>query len=171
MLSHLLKKIEFFAKFGLEQLKKTKNLALKMLLEKLFPESSSYESDDIGFKIAPLFNAAGRLEDAKVAVELLLSNDKSEIEKIIEKLLLLNEERKDLQNSIVDEIDKELESVDMKETFVIVNASEKFHHGVLGIVASKIVDKHYRPTIVIQIKKEEGVATGSCRSIDGFNNS
>lgn len=165
----LVEENRIFAKFGLEQLKKTENLGLKMLLGKLFPESSSYESDDIGFKIAPLFNAAGRLEDAKVVVELLLSNDKSKIEKIIEKLLLLNEERKDLQNSIVDEIDKELETVDMNKTFVIVNASEKFHHGVLGIVASKIVDKHYRPTIVMEIKKEEGIATGSCRSIDGFN--
>ena len=57
----------------------------------------------------------------------------------------------------------------MNENFVVVNASEKFHHGVLGIVASKIVDIYYRPTIVMEIKKEEGVATGSCRSIDGFN--
>ena len=165
----LVEENRIFAKFGLEQLKKTKNLGLKMLLEKLFSESNSYESDDIGFKIAPLFNAAGRLEDAKVVVELLLSNDKSEIEKIIEKLLLLNEERKKLQNNIVEEINKELETIDMEKTFVIVNASEKFHHGVLGIVASKIVDKHYRPAIVMQIKKEEGIATGSCRSIDGFN--
>lgn len=165
----LVEENRIFAKFGLEQLKKTKNLGLKMLLEKLFSENNSYESDDVGFKIAPLFNAAGRLEDAKTVVELLLSNDKGEIEKIIEKLLLLNEERKELQNNIVEEINKELETVDMEKTFVIVNASEKFHHGVLGIVASKIVDKHYRPTIVMQIKKEEGVATGSCRSIDGFN--
>ena len=165
----LVEENRIFAKFGLEQLKKTKNLGLKTLLKKLFPESNSYESDDIGFKIAPLFNVAGRLEDAKIVVELLLSNDKIEIEKIIEKLLLLNEQRKELQNNIVEEINKELEEVDMNENFVVVNASEKFHHGVLGIVASKIVDIYYRPTIVMEIKKEEGVATGSCRSIDGFN--
>lgn len=165
----LVEENRIFAKFGLEQLKKTKNLGLKTLLKKLFPESNSYESDDIGFKIAPLFNVAGRLEDAKIVVELLLSNDKIEIEKTIEKLLLLNEQRKELQNNIVEEINKELEKVDMNENFIVVNASEKFHHGVLGIVASKIVDIYYRPTIVMEIKKEEGVATGSCRSIDGFN--
>ena len=165
----LVEENRIFAKFGLEQLKKTKNLGLKTLLKKLFPESNSYESDDIGFKIAPLFNVAGRLEDAKIVVELLLSNDKIEIEKTIEKLLLLNEQRKELQNNIVEEINKELEEVDMNENFIVVNASEKFHHGVLGIVASKIVDIYYRPTIVMEIKKEEGVATGSCRSIDGFN--
>ena len=165
----LVEENRIFAKFGLEQLKKTKNLGLKTLLKKLFPESNSYESDDIGFKIAPLFNAAGRLEDAKIVVELLLSNDKIEIEKTIEKLLLLNEQRKELQNNIVEEINKELEEVDMNENFIVVNASEKFHHGVLGIVASKIVDTYYRPTIIMEIKEEEGVATGSCRSIDGFN--
>lgn len=165
----LVEENRIFAKFGLEQLKKTKNLGLKTLLKKLFPESNSYESDDIGFKIAPLFNAAGRLEDAKIVVELLLSNDKIEIEKTIEKLLLLNEQRKELQNNIVKEINKELEEVDMNENFIVVNASEKFHHGVLGIVASKIVDTYYRPTIIMEIREEEGVATGSCRSIDGFN--
>lgn len=165
----LVEENRIFAKFGLEQLKKTKNLGLKTLLKKLFPESNSYESDDIGFKIAPLFNAAGRLEDAKIVVELLLSNDKIEIEKTIEKLFLLNEQRKELQNNIVEEINKELEEVDMNENFIVVNASEKFHHGVLGIVASKIVDTYYRPTIIMEIKEEEGVATGSCRSIDGFN--
>lgn len=165
----LVEENRIFAKFGLEQLKKTKNLGLKTLLKKLFPESNSYESDDIGFKIAPLFNAAGRLEDAKIVVELLLSNDKIEIEKTIEKLLLLNEQRKELQNNIVEEINKELEEIDMNENFIVVNASEKFHHGVLGIVASKIVDTYYRPTIIMEIKEEEGVATGSCRSIDGFN--
>ena len=165
----LVEENRIFAKFGLEQLKKTKNLGLKTLLKKLFPESNFYESDDIGFKIAPLFNAAGRLEDAKIVVELLLSNDKIEIEKTIEKLLLLNEQRKELQNNIVEEINKELKEVDMNENFVVVNASEKFHHGVLGIVASKIVDTYYRPTIIMEIKEEEGVATGSCRSIDGFN--
>ena len=165
----LVEENRIFAKFGLEQLKKTKNLGLKMLLEKLFSENNSYESDDVGFKIAPLFNAAGRLEDAKTVVELLLSNDKIEIEKTIEKLLLLNEQRKELQNNIVEEINKELEEVDMNENFIVVNASEKFHHGVLGIVASKIVDTYYRPTIIMEIREEEGVATGSCRSIDGFN--
>ena len=167
----LVEENRIFTKFGLVQLAKTKNLGLKVLLEKLFPDKTdgNFESDDVGFKIAPLFNAAGRLEDAKIVMELLLSEDKKEIEGIVEKLISLNEKRKEMQNEIAKKIDEKLEDKNIEDIHVIVDASPEYHHGVLGIVASKIVDKYYRPTIVMEIKEDEGVAVGSCRSIDGFN--
>lgn len=167
----LVEENRIFTKFGLVQLAKTKNLGLKVLLEKLFPDKTdgNFESDDVGFKIAPLFNAAGRLEDAKIVMELLLSEDGEEIESIVEKLISLNEKRKEMQNEIAKKIEEKLEDKNVEDIYVIVDASPDYHHGVLGIVASKIVDKYYRPTIVMEIKEDEGVAVGSCRSIEGFN--
>lgn len=167
----LVEENRIFTKFGLVQLARTKNLGLKVLLEKLFPDKTdgNFESDDVGFKIAPLFNAAGRLEDAKIVMELLLSEDREEIEGIVEKLISLNEKRKEMQNEIAKKIEEKLEDKNVEDIHVIVDASPEYHHGVLGIVASKIVDKYYRPTIVMEIKEDEGVAVGSCRSIDGFN--
>ena len=167
----LVEENRIFTKFGLIQLARTKNMGLKVLLEKLFPDKTdgNFESDDVGFKIAPLFNAAGRLEDAKIVMELLLSEDKEEIESIVEKLISLNEKRKEMQNGIAKKIEEKLEDKNVEDIHVIVDASPEYHHGVLGIVASKIVDKYYRPTIVMEIKEDEGVAVGSCRSIDGFN--
>ena len=167
----LVEENRIFTKFGRIQFARTKNLGLKVLLEKLFPDKidGNFESDDVGFKIAPLFNAAGRLEDAKIVMELLLSEDKEEIEGIVEKLISLNEKRKEMQNEIVKKIEEKLEDKNVEDIYVIVDASPEYHHGVLGIVASKIVDKYYRPTIVMEIKEDEGVAVGSCRSIDGFN--
>ena len=167
----LVEENRIFTKFGLVQLARTKNLGLKVLLEKLFPDKTdgNFESDDVGFKIAPLFNAAGRLEDAKIVMELLLSEDKEEIEGIVEKLISLNEKRKEMQNEIAKKIEEKLGDKNVEDIYVIVDASPEYHHGVLGIVASKIVDKYYRPTIVMEIKEDEGVAVGSCRSIDGFN--
>lgn len=167
----LVEENRIFTKFGLVQLARTKNLGLKVLLEKLFPDKldGNFESDDVGFKIAPLFNAAGRLEDAKIVMELLLSEDREEIEGIVEKLISLNEKRKEMQNEIAKKIEEKLGDKNVENIHVIVDASPEYHHGVLGIVASKIVDKYYRPTIVMEIKEDEGVAVGSCRSIDGFN--
>ena len=167
----LVEENRIFTKFGLVQLARTKNLGLKVLLEKLFPDKTdgNFESDDVGFKIAPLFNATGRLEDAKIVMELLLSEDRGEIESIVEKLISLNEKRKEMQNEIAKKIEEKLEDKNVEDIHVIVDASPEYHHGVLGIVASKIVDKYYRPTIVMEIKEDEGTAVGSCRSIDGFN--
>lgn len=167
----LVEENRIFTKFGLVQLARTKNLGLKVLLEKLFPDKTdgNFESDDVGFKIAPLFNAAGRLEDAKIVMELLLSEDRDEIESIVEKLISLNEKRKEMQNEIAKKIEEKLEDKNVEDIYVIVDTSPEYHHGVLGIVASKIVDKYYRPTIVMEIKENEGIAVGSCRSIDGFN--
>ncbi len=123
-------------KRGLEQLRKTKWNGLNTLLRKIFPDfrEREYDTYDVGFIIAPIFNAAGRLEDAKMGVELFTSSD----------------------NKIFDKN-------------IIVVAHERFHHGVIGIVASKIVDRYYKPTVIMEIKKNEGIATASCRSIEGFN--
>ena len=164
-----------FTKFGLEQLLCTKHKGLKFLLYKLFSsnqqdiEKTEYTTYDVGFIIAPLFNAAGRLTDAKMVVKLLISDNDREIEIIVKELINKNFERKELQNEIVEKVEKHIEESDLKEDYVIVDYSPEYHHGVIGIAASKIVDKYYKPAIIIEVKEDEGIAVGSCRSIGNFN--
>ena len=158
-------------KRGLEQLKRTKWNGLKTLLRKIFPDfrEREYDTYDVGFIIAPVFNAAGRLEDAKMGVELFTSEDNKICDELSYTLLEKNNERKNIQSDIYDIVVDEVEEKKLYEKNIIVVAHEKFHHGVIGIVASKIVDRYYKPTVIMEIKKNEGIATASCRSIEGFN--
>ena len=172
----LVEENRILTKFGLEQLSRSKNKGLRFLLYKLFStqnsdfnEKTEYSSYDVGFIIAPVFNAAGRLKDAKMVVKLLISDNDREIEIIVKELINKNFERKELQDEIVKKVEKHIEESDLKEDYVIVDYSPEYHHGVIGIAASKIVDKYYKPAIIIEVKEDEGIAVGSCRSIGNFN--
>lgn len=158
-------------KRGLEQLRKTKWNGLNTLLRKIFPDfrEREYDTYDVGFIIAPIFNAAGRLEDAKMGVELFTSSDNKICDELSYTLTEKNSERKNIQSDIYDIVVDEIEEKKLSEKNIIVVAHEKFHHGVIGIVASKIVDRYYKPAVIMEIKKNEGIATASCRSIEGFN--
>lgn len=158
-------------KRGLEILKKTKWNGLQNLIRKLFPDfrEKTYDTYDIGFIIAPVFNAAGRLEDAKMGVELFTSDDNKICDQTSYKLMEKNSERKTLQSDIYDSAIEEIEEKKLYNKNVIVVAKENFHHGVIGIVASKVIDVYYKPAIIMEIKKDRGIATASCRSIEGFN--
>lgn len=160
-----------FVKRGLETIKKTKWTGLKALIRKLFPNfrEKTYDTYDIGFIIAPVFNAAGRLEDAKMGVDLLTSDSNKVCDETSYKLMEKNSERKNIQADIYEAAINEIEAKKLYEKNVIVVAKEHFHHGVIGIVASKIIDVYYKPSIVMEIKKDKGIATASCRSIEGFN--
>lgn len=158
-------------KKGLEQLRKTKWNGLNTLLRKIFPDfrEREYDTYDVGFIIAPIFNAAGRLEDAKMGVELFTSSDNKICDEMSYTLMEKNSERKKIQTEIFDCVVDEIERDKLFEKNVIVVARENFHHGVIGIVASKVIDVYYKPAIIMEIKKNEGIATASCRSIEGFN--
>ncbi len=158
-------------RLGLKQLNKTKWTGLIFLLRKLYEDykNKKFDTYDIGFIIAPIFNAAGRLEDAKKSVELFINEDNKNCDIISYELMNQNEERKSVQNKIHEEVLREIEENNLDEKGIIIVGKEKFHHGVIGIVASKIVDKHYKPTIVMEIKREEGIGVASCRSIEGFS--
>lgn len=158
-------------KRGLEQLKKTKWNGLKTLLRKIFPDfrEKEYDTYDIGFIIAPVFNAAGRLEDAKMGVELFTSDDNKICDEMSYTLMEKNAERKEIQSDIFECAVNEIEKNKLYEKNVIIVAEKNFHHGVIGIVASKIVDRYYKPAIIMEIKEDEGIAVASCRSIEGFN--
>lgn len=160
-----------FVKKGLEILKKTKWNGLKTLIRKLFPdfETKIYDTYDIGFIIAPVFNAVGRLEDAKMAVELFISDDNKICDEVSYNLIQKNLERKNIQQEIFENSIKIIEENKLYQKNSIILARENFHHGVIGIVASKIIEIYYKPTIIMEIKKNEGFATASCRSIEKFN--
>ena len=173
----LLSENRILTRFGLEKLPFTKNRGLAFLLYKLFNSGenkgnnpkSEYSTYDVGFIIAPVFNAAGRLKDAKMVVKLLTSDNNREIEIIVKELINKNFERKELQSRIVEMIERNIEKNKINEDFVIIDYSPEYHHGIIGIAASKIVDTYYKPVIIMEVKEDEGIAVGSCRSIEGFN--
>lgn len=158
-------------KRGLELLKSSKWQGLNMLMKRLFenPIDKKFDTYDVGFIIAPIFNAAGRLEDAKMAVELFVSNCHITCDKLIYELINKNSERKEIQEEILKKAIDKIENEKLDKNSVIVVAEKKFHHGVIGIVASKILDRYYKPTIIMEIKPLEGIATASCRSTEAFN--
>lgn len=167
----LLKENRIFVKEGLEYLRRSKWHGINMLIKKIFEdyETRKFNTYDIGFIIAPIFNAAGRLEDAKRAVELFIERDHRVCSTIISELLSKNSERKEIQEDIFQKAVEKIENEKLYKNAVLIVGEEGFHHGVIGIVASKILDRYYKPTIIMEIKKDEGIATASCRSIEGFN--
>lgn len=159
-------------KNGLKALESTKLPSLRSLLKVLFFEnfdSKIYTPYDIGFIIAPIFNAAGRIEDAKTSVEFLISNDHTKYIPMIDSLIENNKKRKNLQDEILKDALLIIENKKLSNKNIILVGKTSFHHGVIGIVASKILDIYYKPTIILEINNESGIAKGSCRSTESFN--
>jgi len=149
---------------GLKDLPKAHNYGLKALMEAAdcTGEMTSY---DIGFRIAPRINAAGRMDAARHIVELFETNDFDEARGLAEMLNSRNRERQKVQQEITQLAFTETENIADKN-FIVV-AGENWHRGVIGLAASRIADKLYRPTVVLSI--ENGYAHGSARSIAGYH--
>ncbi|SFA69256.1 single-stranded-DNA-specific exonuclease [Lentibacillus halodurans] len=155
-----------FAYYGLKSVSATNNPGLNAL-KKVCGITGNVSEEDIGFSIGPRLNAVGRLQDADLAVQLLLSNDKDEAEQIAEMVQSINQERQKIVSDIVKEAEEMAEPAD--DQGVIVVAKEGWNQGVLGIVASNLVRKYDRPAIVLSILPEEGIMKGSARSIPAFD--
>ncbi|WP_175072912.1 single-stranded-DNA-specific exonuclease RecJ [Terribacillus sp. AE2B 122] len=126
--------------------------------------------EDIGFKIGPRINAVGRLQDANLAVELLLAASYEEAAEMAEEIQSLNTERQNIVAKIAKEAEAMVrEQSEEDSSHVIIVAKEGWNEGVLGIVASKLVRTFDRPAIVLAIHPEKGTAKGSARSIDAFD--
>src|SRR5690625_250282 len=141
------------AYYGLQKLTTTTNPGLKALKEICKIEGNVSE-ENVGFMLGPRINAVGRLEDAQLAVELLMAEDQIEAEEIAMMIESINDERRQIVRDIV----KEVEQMDLfnEETGIIIVAKEGWNEGVLGIVASQLVRKYDRPAIVLTIKPETG---------------
>ena len=149
---------------GLRDLPKTKNWGLKALME-VADCRSDMTSYDIGFRIAPRINAAGRMEVAKHVVDLLECEDFNEARRLANLLDSRNRERQKMQQQITELA--LLETDKLSETKFVVVSGEGWHRGVIGLAASRIAERVYRPTIVLSC--ENGVAHGSARGIPNFH--
>jgi len=153
------------AKLGMKLVEVTKNIGLKSLLR-----ASGYKevcSTSISFGIAPRINACGRIGRQEEALKLFLTNDYEEARCITDELNDFNKERQETEKNILMEALQKIEQENMKNNNTIVVAGEGWHHGVIGIVASKITEMYYKPSILLSI--ENDIAKGSGRSIEGFD--
>ncbi len=131
--------------------------------------NKKYSSTDIAFQLCPRINAMGRMGDAARAVEFLINKNADECKFMCSQLNLENSNRQQTEKDIFDSIEKQIaQNPHLISDRVIVIAGDGYHFGVIGIVASRIVDKYGKPAIIIGID-ENGVAHGSARSVDGFN--
>ena len=152
---------------GLKKLKTNPNNGLKALLE-TYAEKPEYSVSDVVFFIGPRINAAGRIADAKDSVRLMTSDDYTKAKEIAELVNQHNTERRlfdsDITLQAFEMIKHDELFAERKATVLFNNA---WHKGVIGIVASRLIEKFYRPTIILT--ESNGLATGSARSVDGFD--
>ena len=153
-------------KLGLMLIKQTKNIGLKSIIN-----SSGYskiDSNTISFGVAPRVNACGRMGKAEEALELFLSQNINEVNELTKKLNEHNRERQETEKAIFESAVKTIEKEKLNENKAIVVGGENWHHGVIGIVSSKITEMYFKPSILLSFE-EDGIGKGSGRSIPGFD--
>ncbi len=153
------------ASLGLKLIQVTRNVGLKSLLKAI--GYKNINSMAVSFGIAPRINACGRMGFQGEALKLFLTDNIVQAEAITEKLNSYNAERQAKERIIFDEAIESLQNVDMNNLNTIVLAGKGWHHGVIGIVASKLTEKFFKPTILLAL--EDDIAKGSGRSIPGFD--
>lgn len=174
-------------KYGLDMIEHTKRLGLSALIEASSSKAEQQRTSNrkkktkitsgyIGYTIAPRINAAGRIKTASMAVELFLCEDKARALSIAEELCRTNKERQAEENKIMREAYQKIEKYDIDQNPVIVLDADNWHHGVIGIVASRITEKYVRPAILVSFEGNESetpvaedIGKGSGRSIKGMN--
>lgn len=150
---------------GLQQIRAHPRLGLRKLAEATGMDLNSCDTGRIVFGIGPRINAAGRLSDARIAVDLLLTNDDEHGRRLAEQLESINKERRELDGGILDEA--VVEADESSEEHALVLHRPDWHIGVIGIVASRLVERYYLP--VVMLTTVDGAVKGSARSIKGFN--
>ena len=156
------------AYFGLKKLNTNPGTGLKALIETAGIQDQEITISDVVFKIGPRINAAGRIEKGEEAVKLLISDSTDTAREWSTKINTFNNERKNLDHEITQEALQIIEdSEEEKRKNTTVLAQSGWHKGVIGIVASRLIESYYRPTIIFTIS--DGKATGSARSVEGFD--
>lgn len=160
----------YLVKRGIEEMRRSLSPWVQAMCEVASAEQAKINEETIGFYFGPRLNAVGRLGEAAPGVELLMAEDNAKAIALAKQLNTCNSERKDIVKSITDEAIALIES-DKKigDSLVLVIAGEGWNAGVVGIVASRLVELYYRPTIVLSLDYEKGTAKGSARSIEGFH--
>ena len=171
-------------KYGLNMIDNTARIGLSALIEASAAKNdqrsskrkkNKITSSYIGYTLAPRINAAGRIKTASLAVELFLSEDHDTAASIAEELCRTNKERQAEENKIMQEAYGMIEEYDTERDPVIVLSADNWHHGVIGIVSSRITERYCKPSILVSFEGNEGaprpddVGKGSGRSIKGMN--
>ncbi len=154
------------AKLGLMLIRQTKNIGLRSIIH-----SSGYskiDSNSISFGIAPRINACGRMGKAEEALELLLSKNYNHVTELTRNLNEHNRIRQETEKNIFENAVKQIEEEKLDQNNTIIVGGENWHHGVIGIVSSKITEMYFKPSILLSFE-EEGIGKGSGRSIPGFD--
>ena len=154
------------AKLGLLLVAQTKNIGLRSIIN-----SSGYnkiDSNTISFGVAPRINACGRMGKAEEALELFLSKDKNEVNELTNKLNEHNRKRQETEKAIFENALEKIKAEHLDENKAIIVGGENWHHGVIGIVSSKITEMYFKPSILLSFE-EDGIGKGSGRSIPGVD--
>jgi single-stranded-DNA-specific exonuclease len=159
----------FLVKEGLKQLTTGDRPGIRALKAASGLSEGPVRTGTVGFTLAPRINASGRLGDARDAVRLLTTDSSEEADRIAQSLNSQNRQRQELEERMIREACAMVETeVDFKTEGCIVLASREWHPGVVGIAAARLVERYYRPTVLLSTDAD-GVAKGSARSIAGFN--
>lgn len=166
----LLGENRFWVRHGLRYVNDTQSISLKVLKQNGKLDKPRISATDIGFCLTPQINALGRLEDPRQGVKFLIGSDEQEVKEVGAVLYELNQTRKEIERSIIMQIEAEIESkrIDLAHENVIIVASQAWPPGVIGLVASRIVAAYGKPTLLFHLTSA-GLAKGSCRSIPEFN--
>ena len=156
-----------FARYGLKMLTETKNLGLRALIRASGLDGKPLTAGRVGYILAPRLNAVGRLGHALRGVELLTAQSEHEANAIARELEELNARRQEIDRETLEQARQLVLALDLDDTFGIVLAQEGWHPGVIGIVASRIVEEFGRPTVLVALDGDEG--KGSGRSISRFD--
>lgn len=158
-----------FVRHGLARIASHPSIGLKALIEAAqMAEGKPITSEDVGYRLAPRLNAAGRLDCARMAVELLTTRNPARAKAVADYLEGLNAERQSKERKITAQAREVLDGTDLTRTAGIVLASPEWHQGLVGIVAGRLVEVYGRPALVIALKPDEGIAVGSGRSVPDF---
>lgn len=163
----LIRENRYLVKVGLPYLAKSPRPGIKALLSQI---GKFEDTDLVGFGLAPRINAVGRLSDANAAVELMTTDDPDTAERLAKQLQIENERRQELCEKIFNEADRHVSStIDLANDKAIAIFGKDWHHGVVGIVASRLVEKYARPVFIGEHDEHDGVVKGSARSVDGVD--
>jgi single-stranded-DNA-specific exonuclease len=157
-----------FAKLGLDGLRHPVNAGLKALLEVAALSARKLSATDVAFRIAPRLNAAGRMDVAQDVIELFSVKDTHRAQEVAARLNQLNSERQQEEKRIFEAVEERLAGApDVRDTYCLVVDGDQWHRGVIGIAATRVVERYGRPALVLS--REDGEAYGSGRSIPAFH--
>lgn len=161
----------YWVREGLRSINQQHSYSLALLAANNNLVKNRFTSLDLGFMIAPQINALGRLDDSREAVKFLVSSNQADIDRVGQILKSMNEERKKIDRSIYEEIEKAIlnKQINLDEDKLIMAAHHAWPAGVIGLVAGKLMHQFGRPTILFHQDVKNGIVKGSCRSIPEFD--